>query len=205
MRWLGATAAVPGVGKAVRMLGRPLADLLGKPKAASVVEMAGDATTAYMLYRCLMLPWELPQVMDADEVHQGMQELAVFEAMRRGVAGVSDVSLQICALDFQWYLRNQLLRDSDWASMAHSVELRTPLVDAELLRDIMRLRAAGYLPSKTDFCEAVNPQIHALLKDRPKTGFSIPVAQWMPAKLRASAHRANPYRAWARYVFGAVQ
>ena len=36
-------------------------------------------------------------------------------------------------------MRNQLLRDADWASMAHSVEVRTPLVDASLLRQLAPL------------------------------------------------------------------
>ena len=30
-------------------------------------------------------------------------------------------------------MRNQLLRDTDWASMAHSLEVRVPLVDVKLL------------------------------------------------------------------------
>ena len=33
-------------------------------------------------------------------------------------------------------MRNQLLRDSDWASMYHGVELRTPLVDIKLLENL---------------------------------------------------------------------
>ena len=33
-----------------------------------------------------------------------------------------------------FYMKNQLLRDSDWASMFHGIELRTPFVDAYLLR-----------------------------------------------------------------------
>ena len=33
-------------------------------------------------------------------------------------------------------MSNQLLRDSDWASMYHSVELRTPLVDSQLLHNV---------------------------------------------------------------------
>jgi hypothetical protein len=35
-------------------------------------------------------------------------------------------------LETALYLRNQLLRDSDWASMASSLELRVPFVDAWL-------------------------------------------------------------------------
>jgi asparagine synthase (glutamine-hydrolysing) len=199
MRWAGAPAAL-GVGKSLRQMGSALAEVLGNPKTASIVEMSVDTATSYLLCRSLMLPWELPKVMDPEEARIGLAELDVFEALRRSIRGIRDVSLQICALDHQWYLRNQLLRDSDWASMAHSVELRTPLVDAWLLRDIMRLRAAGLRATKSHVSACVNPHVHQVLKNRPKTGFSIPVTQWMPRELRDRAGRTNPYRQWAGYV-----
>ena len=160
--------------------------------------------STYLLFRGLMLPWELPRVMDPDEAREGLAELDVLGSLRAAVRGISDVSLQLCALDFTFYLRNQLLRDSDWASMAHSVELRTPLVDGWLLRDIMPLRAAGLHATKAHFCEAVNPKVHEVLRNRPKTGFSIPVTQWMPKELRDRAGRGNPYRQWARHVLAAA-
>jgi asparagine synthase (glutamine-hydrolysing) len=200
LRRLRTLARLPGVGRATRSLARSIAQMVGKPKAASILEMSRDTTSAYLLCRGLMLPWELPQVMDHEELRQGLSELGTFDAMRKSIAGITDVRLQLCALDFNWYLRNQLLRDSDWASMAHSVELRTPLVDAWLLRDLMRLHAQGLRPSKQDFASAVNPQIAALLSSRPKTGFSIPVAEWMPERLRVHGGRANPSRVWARHV-----
>jgi len=199
-RWFRIPSAVPGLGAALRVLGAPLAEALGKPKGASVVELSRDVASNYLLFRGLMLPWELPSVMDPDEAREGLAELDVLGSLRKAIHGISDMSLQLCALDFTFYLRNQLLRDSDWASMAHSVELRTPLVDAWLLRDIMRLRAAGLRATKADFCQAVNPKVHEILRNRPKTGFSIPVTQWMPKELRDRAGRGNPYRQWARHV-----
>ena len=42
-------------------------------------------------------------------------------------------------------MRNQLLRDTDWASMAHALEVRVPLVDAALLRCVARATASGEL------------------------------------------------------------
>ncbi len=39
-------------------------------------------------------------------------------------------------LESSLYLRHQLLRDSDWAGMAHGVEIRVPLVDAWLRAEI---------------------------------------------------------------------
>ena len=50
----------------------------------------------------------------------------------------SDDKIAISQLESQIYLKNQLLRDSDWASMSHSVELRTPFVDFFLLKEISR-------------------------------------------------------------------
>jgi len=44
----------------------------------------------------------------------------------------SDIG-RVCALESSQYLRNQLLRDADWAGMAHSLEIRVPLVHAATL------------------------------------------------------------------------
>jgi len=41
-------------------------------------------------------------------------------------------------LEATLYMRNQLLRDADWTSMAHSIELRVPLVDIEVLASASR-------------------------------------------------------------------
>ena len=54
----------------------------------------------------------------------------------------ADPRLALGLIESTTYLRNQLLRDSDWASMDHSVELRTPLVDAELLRRVTPVLSA---------------------------------------------------------------
>tara|TARA_B100000989_G_C19526538_1_gene467200 strand:- start:2009 stop:3700 length:1692 start_codon:yes stop_codon:yes gene_type:complete len=45
----------------------------------------------------------------------------------------SDLYLNTSYLEYKVYLINQLLRDSDWASMSNSVELRVPFVNKELI------------------------------------------------------------------------
>ena len=50
---------------------------------------------------------------------------------------------KVLILESSRYLRNQLLRDSDWAGMAHSLEIRVPLVDAVLTERIAGLAATG--------------------------------------------------------------
>ena len=47
-------------------------------------------------------------------------------------------------------MRNQLLRDTDWSSMAHGLEVRVPFVDANLLERLGPAIASNAPPSKRD-------------------------------------------------------
>ena len=55
---------------------------------------------------------------------------------------------KVAVLESSLYMRNQLLRDTDWASMAHSLEVRVPLVDVELLRHLAAVTATHRSLSK---------------------------------------------------------
>jgi asparagine synthase (glutamine-hydrolysing) len=96
------------------------------------------------------------------------------------------------------YLRNQLLRDSDWASMAHSVELRTPLVDAWLVRDVMQVGTAiRRFPKKRLLSSAV-PTLPPTVTARRKTGFDTPLRSWVGRS--ADNDKSHPTRSWARLL-----
>ena len=47
---------------------------------------------------------------------------------------------KISSLESCFYMRNQLLRDIDWAGMAHSLEIRTPFVDINFLQKIQKVK-----------------------------------------------------------------
>jgi asparagine synthase (glutamine-hydrolysing) len=86
-------------------------------------------------------------------------------------------------------MRGQLLRDADWAGMAHGVEIRTPLVDATLFRQVGR---GGF--TKRQMAETpLKPLPHEVL-NRPKSGFFVPVQEWLGARERG-------LRGWAREVY----
>ena len=85
----------------------------------------------YLLRRGLFLPYELKKIMDPDVAREGLRRL---KPLRRLAATLSpdpgsDIG-RVCVLESAHYMRNQLLRDADWAGMAHGVEIRVPLVDA---------------------------------------------------------------------------
>ena len=89
-------------------------------------------------------------------------------------------------------MRNQLLRDADWAGMAHSLEIRTPLVDANLLTSV-----AGLHASKQDMAQTPQIPLPAAVLNRPKTGFYIPVREW----LMGDGDGERGLRGWSRMVF----
>jgi asparagine synthase (glutamine-hydrolysing) len=85
-------------------------------------------------------------------------------------------------LEMKRYLHDQLLRDSDVFSMAHSIELRVPLLDHVLVE------RCAHIAGKDKVSRTVNKPLlleaaqHPALKQiaaRKKRGFSFPFARWM--------------------------
>src|SRR5439155_17221884 len=112
-----------------RMISAPALKRWTSPKYAGLLEYGGSYAGAYLLRRGLFMPWELPDIMDADFAHEGWRELQPIAAIERDIAEIRSPRSKLACLESCWYMRNQLLRDSDWAGMAHSLEIRVPLVD----------------------------------------------------------------------------
>jgi len=187
-RWrrrFGLLAAVPGVGRLARLALNALAPSFARaqPKALGVLEHANSWAGAYLLRRGLHLPHELAQIMDPDFAREGLRRL---KPQRRLAASLtpdpgSDVA-RVCALESANYLRNQLLRDADWAGMARGVEIRVPLVDIQLLQSLAPA-IAGLLPGdgKTALANAPTVPLPNEIVSRAKTGFGVPTGAWMDA------------------------
>jgi asparagine synthase (glutamine-hydrolysing) len=156
---------------------------------------------AWWLRRGLYSPADLPALMGVDLAAEGLRGFspdAWVGQMSGAIAG--DAKLAVGQIESTTYMRNQLLRDSDWASMDHSVELRTPLVDAWLLRDLQPLLGAfKQFPNKRLLAEApVNPLPEDLITRR-KTGFGIPVEKWLQ-QMGSGKAIGGPSHAWAHEV-----
>ena len=151
------------------------------PKVASLLELGGTYAGAYMLRRGAFMPWELPAVMTPDEAEAGLVRLRPLGAIERALdPDPQQPFARIATLEAALYMRNQLLRDSDWASMAHSLELRVPLVDIALLRRLAPLLADPKTArTKEWLAAAARPTLPAAILDKPKTGFGIPISEWI--------------------------
>lgn len=166
-----------------------LAELRSQPKLAGIPEYADSLEGLYFLRRCLFLPSELPALMGIENAREGLVSLG---GSPPGMASADarDDAAGVGLLESTHYLRNQLLRDSDWASMGHSLELRTPLVDAKLL-ETLGPYLSGFAGGvgKTMLAWAPGKPLPESVINRRKTGFSLPIDQWLSA---ASDQHARP-------------
>ena len=201
-------AAIPGLGRGLRTIAAPLAAAVSSPKYAGLVEYAGSISRSYFLRRALFMPWELRTVMPDDLAREGLAGLGLDAAMA-ATAPVGTDRQRVSALEVSWYMRSQLLRDADWAGMAHGLEIRVPLVDVNLVRAIAPMLASAHPPGKRDMADAPANALPQAVMNRPKTGFSVPVRDWL---LRGVGDRlglpvdgaARGLRGWAKLVYQAA-
>lgn len=94
----------------------------------------------------------------------------------------------ISAWELRTYMADVLLRDSDVFSMAHSLELRVPFVDTQLLHWLWaqpaHFKDRDPRQPKCALADAVADLLPADLRRRPKQGFTLPFPLWMRAELR---------------------
>ena len=218
-RWrrrFGPLAKIPGAGWLARKIVGHLAPgfAAAQPKALGMLELSGTWAGAYMLRRGLFLPQELGSVLDPEIVREGMQKLKPLQCIAKTMEPDpgSDFA-RVSVLESSNYMRNQLLRDADWAGMAHGIEIRTPLVDIELQRRLAPLvphLKAGQ--GKRALARAPSTPLPSEIVNRKKTGFFVPIGSWMDAALRkapsnkmARSSKGLVARDWSRAVLGAFQ
>jgi asparagine synthase (glutamine-hydrolysing) len=99
----------------------------------------------------------------------------------------ADAFQVISAWELRTYMADVLLRDSDVFSMAHSLELRVPFVDRQLLEWLWPQHDYfKYDPRrpKRALSDATADLVPAAIRHRRKQGFALPFAHWMLAELR---------------------
>lgn len=192
-------SCLPFAGNALRRLSAPLLKRFTSPKYPGLFEYGGSYSGAYLLRRGMFMPWELPDLLEPNLVHEGWKELQPILRLDETIKPLKNSRMKVSSLEMCWYMRNQLLCDSDWAGMAHSLEIRTPLVDMDLLHRMAPLLASKKPPTKED--EGLTP-LKALpdeILHREKTGFSIPIRQWLAEDKSFANDRG--LRGWARQVY----
>jgi asparagine synthase (glutamine-hydrolysing) len=94
---------------------------------------------------------------------------------------------QIIYLDSVTYLPDDILVKVDRAAMANSLETRVPFLDHELMEFVwnlpLRMRVRGNI-GKWVLKQILSEYVSRDLFERPKSGFSIPLGEWLRGDLR---------------------
>jgi asparagine synthase (glutamine-hydrolysing) len=169
------------------------------PKLNQLFNYNQSYSKAYVLKKLLFMPDELFDILDNDLVIKGLDELSFNYLGDNIVKHVGENQLAISLLEIEFYMKNQLLRDSDWASMAHSLEIRVPLVDIHVFDAVILNYLNGRQLTKLDLPNSI--KIRSLpdyILNRKKTGFSIPVKDWI---LDAYSSKEKGLRSWSKLVY----
>ncbi len=189
-------------------------------KAAAAWRSPKDFPHAYYFTRLLFTPSRTRRLMapyfESDEYSKD-RDYPWRERMRETArqAAQLDSFTSVSCFELQSYMVNTLLRDTDTASMANSLEVRVPFLDHRLVEFVGRLsKNSKFTPEvpKSLLVEALSDMLPDEVVGQSKRTFTLPWEVWLrgPLGVRLSQDLANitpPLRAYLnpRAVRGAWQ
>jgi asparagine synthase (glutamine-hydrolysing) len=193
---------VPFLGDMTKMFGYLLLGNSADPKSLGVVKYGGNYASAWMLQRGVFLPYELKGVLSNKCVNEGLKRLEPMKHIQSAMGEqIESAYPRISAMETALYMRNQLLRDADWAGSAHGLQIRTPLVDCTLLRRLAPLLVAeDEVKGREWVGKAPRPPLPDEVLKRKKTGFMTPMEKWLRKRYeeRRPGCRYRPNEHWTR-------
>lgn len=147
----------------------------------------GRMDAAYRAQRGLFMPSEIERLA-GPALRDGWATTS--ERLETAESAILDVHAttpqgEVAGLETRMYLCSQLLRDLDAMSMAHSLEVRVPLVDHVLVDAVWPDLGAhpGLMRNKRLLHETLARPLPRAAVERPKQGFILPFARWMGGEL----------------------
>ena len=208
MRHLQRARLVPG---GVALARTAILMLPNRHRGARVHEALGRRATpssAYLTRRGLFSRDEVKSLLSRDVWEEGFKGFDAIKhiaaranANGRPVPEGGDVFEWTSRAELSTYTHHQLLRDTDAMSMAHSLEVRVPLLDHRLVEAALRLPAAIKRQG-----EGPKPMLQAALHDllppvirerRDKQGFTFPFDKWIQS-MRADLGSTHTPGVWQR-------
>jgi len=185
---------------------RPLFGLLGRayPKAdwaprlfraKTTFEGMARTTIGGYFHAMSILRDPMRRELFSDRFRREAGDYSAQEVFRRHAqrAGTDDPLALVQYLDLKTYLVGDINTKVDRASMAHSLEVREPLMDHELVEWMATLPSSFKLrgqEGKYLLKEAMKPRLPQDILFRPKMGFAVPLARWFRGPLRKRVQQA---------------
>ncbi len=149
-------------------------------RMADLLHARPELEQLYLWTRELFRPEEIRRLLTDAAFADEATRVNMTDFLPVSSPGQANLRARISMLETSRYLGSQLLVDSDNFSMAHSLELRVPLVDRTLFEQIVALRDfffGGRAPKA--LLVAATRDLPNELVYRPKQGFTFPFATWL--------------------------
>lgn len=151
-------------------------------KLADVLATGGKLVDAYQVSYALFREDFLDSLLQQEHRNGTLCGLSVsrYETLCDAIRGNS-IHHSISMLELSCFLGDRLLRDTDAASMAVSLEVRVPLVDHEVIGAASCLdQESRFFPIRTKSVlrRLAARDVDGSLFDRPKAGFVLPIEKW---------------------------
>ncbi|HWO87537.1 MAG TPA: asparagine synthase-related protein, partial [Gemmatimonadales bacterium] len=166
-------------------LSEPSGGSLGVTRLKRLLRASGDTLSSrYLSVQDRLGPVDLFSADIRPRITAGFTES---DFRRHGLAAPRDGLVRPALyLDYKTYLPGDLLHLADRISMAHSLELRVPLVDHEVVEDLFPIpdgTRVGWGQPKRLLRRAMLPRLPAEHFSAPKRGFVGPTAMWLRNEL----------------------
>ncbi|XOV81724.1 MAG: asparagine synthase (glutamine-hydrolyzing) [bacterium] len=161
-------------------------------KLQDVVATRGRLLDLYQVSYSLFTREFLMELLLANEENLtwGLEPERHFSLMNR-IQGENEL-VAITHLELSSFIGERLLRDTDSASMAASLEVRVPLLDHVFIEKLAALEPeCRYKPArqKSFLKSIVVDELPAKIFDRPKAGFEIPLELWCKRSLQGEIEK----------------
>ena len=152
--------------------------------------IARDNLEAYH-HSVSILPNDLHGKLFSREFLRNLQGYSSFEVFKDHAdrSGIEDPLSLVQYIDMQTYLPGDILTKVDRASMAHSLEVRVPLLDADFASWVSTLPPSLKLKGqqgKYIFKKVLNGTVPDSILYREKMGFAVPLEHWFRGPLKAA-------------------
>ena len=174
------------------LLGRAYPKLDWAPRAVraktTFESLARDAVGAYF-HSVSILRAPMRARLFSGALKSQLQGYDALDVFRRHAArtDTSDPLALVQYLDLQTYLIGDINTKVDRASMAHSLEVREPLMDHSLVEWLATLPSSLKIrgqEGKYLLKKAMEPRLPQEILYRPKMGFAVPLARWFRGPLK---------------------
>jgi asparagine synthase (glutamine-hydrolysing) len=138
-----------------------------------------NSAAEYLSYRGIFTPVSVASLLDTTEkeIEYDLAELSAYYPVQELKNGN-----RISWLETNFYMQNQLLKDSDFMSMWHGLEIRVPFLDKEVMLMAAAIDSSikfKKVPPKYPLVKAFEHELPEAIWKRKKQGFTFPFEGWL--------------------------